>query len=275
MVREPGYGPLHLWKPNDEDDIVADICFVHGLGGHREHTWTKDDEKVKSCWPRDFLGQDINNVRTFTWGYDAEVVKFFGGNSELNLENLGDSLLQGIARFRKDTPEDRPLILVGHSLGGIVIKQLFFATPHRGSQFANYGKVLAKITKVSLRRPNTSLLKLLQQGSMSLDAQRPAFNTAAGGIHIVCFYETIGKSWGFLDMKRIVDEESAKIEGREVKVIPINADHSNICKFGSRNEDNYKTAIYEFELVVKSIKKERELRAQNIQNQLNNQANEG
>ncbi len=29
-----------LWAPADESNIVADLCFVHGLGGHPQGTWT-------------------------------------------------------------------------------------------------------------------------------------------------------------------------------------------------------------------------------------------
>lgn len=40
---------------------------VHGLGGHREKTWTVDSIN----WLRDLLPSDIPNARILSWGYDA------------------------------------------------------------------------------------------------------------------------------------------------------------------------------------------------------------
>ena len=43
---------------------------VHGLNGHRENTWTANDDGGVN-WLRDFLPSDIPNARIITWGYDA------------------------------------------------------------------------------------------------------------------------------------------------------------------------------------------------------------
>lgn len=59
--------PLLYTAASDTHWTVFSIVAVHGLNGHREKTWTKDDIN----WLRDFLPSDIPNARILTWGYDA------------------------------------------------------------------------------------------------------------------------------------------------------------------------------------------------------------
>ncbi|KAI9825800.1 MAG: Serine active site containing protein 1 [Thelocarpon impressellum] len=100
--------------------IKADIVFVHGLMGDRLKTWTKDEVS----WPRDLLPYDIDNARIITWGYNADVMTFFQRTSQSSIFQHALSLLQDIQRERQTDEEvARPLIFVGHSLGGLVIKQ--------------------------------------------------------------------------------------------------------------------------------------------------------
>ncbi|PMD56663.1 uncharacterized protein K444DRAFT_535505, partial [Hyaloscypha bicolor E] len=46
------------------------IVFIHGLRGHPIKTWSIG----AVCWPRDFLGQHIENARIVAWGYDSSFV---------------------------------------------------------------------------------------------------------------------------------------------------------------------------------------------------------
>jgi len=47
-----------------EEPIIADIVFVHGLGGDRNSTWQKDNV----VWPRDLLSKEdsLRQVRIIT-----------------------------------------------------------------------------------------------------------------------------------------------------------------------------------------------------------------
>ena len=44
--------------------------FVHGLRGHREHTWTKDGV----LWPQKLLATDTARCRIMSFGYDSAVI---------------------------------------------------------------------------------------------------------------------------------------------------------------------------------------------------------
>ncbi|KAM7187803.1 Alpha/Beta hydrolase fold [Rhypophila sp. PSN 637] len=152
----------------DENDgmntKVADIILVHGLNGRRMRTWTLDN----CCWPRDLLPRTLPGTRIMTFGYDSAVVRSTGTSTNSVGLHAG-SLLSDLSARRKDNPQ-RPIIFIGHSLGGIVIKEalckaseagspsyqkqifdstysiIFLATPHRGSGYARLsmiGSVLA------------------------------------------------------------------------------------------------------------------------------------
>jgi hypothetical protein len=105
----------------------------------------------------------------------------------------------------------RPLFFIGHSLGGIIIKQalfyaridsrytpiqestlsiIFFGTPHRGSQVANYGKVLDRVAHAALRKPPSKILDALQKNSDELYKLSTDFQFQLPRLQIVSFYES-------------------------------------------------------------------------------------
>ncbi|KAK4203324.1 hypothetical protein QBC40DRAFT_251294 [Triangularia verruculosa] len=95
-----------------------DIIFVHGLRGHPIDSWSLD----QVCWPRDLLKDDVEDARIITWGYDANIDNWGFHASQNSLSAHADNLLaQFGGSLRADTP-NRPIIWVGHSLGGLVIK---------------------------------------------------------------------------------------------------------------------------------------------------------
>ena len=59
-----------LKAASDTDWNVCSIVAVHGLNGHREKTWTANNDGDVN-WLSDFLPSDIPNARILTWGYDA------------------------------------------------------------------------------------------------------------------------------------------------------------------------------------------------------------
>ncbi len=95
------------------------IVLVHGINGHYINTWKADDGTI---WPVDLLSEQLPEVRVMTYGYRGTY------NDTISVATSfdhGQSLLSLLIDKRKAAHEEvRPIIFVGHSLGGIIIKQV-------------------------------------------------------------------------------------------------------------------------------------------------------
>ncbi|CEJ57105.1 hypothetical protein PMG11_05812 [Penicillium brasilianum] len=100
-----------------------------------------------------------------TYGYDSHVTKFLEANNKDNISKHAENFLYDLQQVRK-TDENRPLLFVAHSLGGIIIKGaleeskrsehqpkflsiynstrgiLFLGTPHGGRISGLQGKIV-------------------------------------------------------------------------------------------------------------------------------------
>jgi pimeloyl-ACP methyl ester carboxylesterase len=99
------------------------IVFVHGLTGNRETTWT--DKSTGVFWPVSLLKNDIPKTRIVTFGYDADIAHFFATASQNCIRNHATNLANAVAQLRERTEtEERPLVFVVHSLGGLVFEDV-------------------------------------------------------------------------------------------------------------------------------------------------------
>lgn len=58
-----------------------------------------------------------------TYGYDSDVIKWLENPNFITITSLGEMLLNGLAMVRGHCPR-RPLMLIVHSLGGLVVKSV-------------------------------------------------------------------------------------------------------------------------------------------------------
>lgn len=147
----------------------------------------RDEASSELFWPADLLCEDYDDLRIMTYGYDSHVSHFFTGPAnKLNLSQLGEGLLNRLSGERsRSKATKRPIIFVAHSLGGLVVKEalveskkygdeamksdvykstrgiVFFGTPHRGSNDAQWGDILRSITSVAFDT-NEKLLHTLK-----------------------------------------------------------------------------------------------------------------
>ncbi|GME58491.1 ribonuclease p/mrp subunit [Neofusicoccum parvum] len=264
MVTE---GPILLWEGTEpvaewvsislagtywKLTVHASVWLVHGLRGDAIKTWSKGDV----CWPRDLLPQEISNIRVFSWGYDSDVANWSGSVSQASIFGHGENLLRDIASKRVADHEKRALIFVGHSLGGLVIKQALI----RSSQYFHNKEnerlgiiyqqtealMVANIAKISLRKPNNKLIRTISRESDVLEQQRQAFASISNNMRIACFYEEMPTSFRRfmkVDLGVIVPEYSASIDGFSIERIGVRADHFAMCKFSTSSELGFQRII--------------------------------
>ncbi|KAH9232177.1 hypothetical protein K456DRAFT_1798044, partial [Colletotrichum gloeosporioides 23] len=95
------------------------IVAVHGLDGHWTRSWTADNGVF---WLRDLLPESLPEARIYAYSYDSRTR---GGDTPLTLDisDHGRELVSELTLTRQLTnTEKRPIVFLGHSLGGIVVK---------------------------------------------------------------------------------------------------------------------------------------------------------
>jgi protein SERAC1 len=100
---------------------------VHGLGGDSFSTWTKDGVNwLSDLLPLKAADGAFQNARIMTYGYDARVfIRPFAAKTTGRTFTFAEALLGDLSDMRSSQEEKvRPLIFMGHSLGGIVIKSV-------------------------------------------------------------------------------------------------------------------------------------------------------
>jgi pimeloyl-ACP methyl ester carboxylesterase len=161
---------LHPIANTDQSDRVADVIFVHGLGGSSHKTWRHGEKGAADhfFWPEE-LAKELPQCRIWSFGYAAGFTRLGkpGMIIAKRAGNMGDQL--ALAEVRPGVSAElgeRPLIFITHSMGGLALKSLivssalsqdparlrlissirgivFCGTPHRGSEFASAAAKLA------------------------------------------------------------------------------------------------------------------------------------
>ncbi|KAI0802933.1 hypothetical protein GGR55DRAFT_663555 [Xylaria sp. FL0064] len=256
---EDTWGPYGLNLLYDAPDPLVDLIFVHGLRGGSIKTWCKGDD-LKFFWPQAWLPreEELRNARVHSFGYNADWADT--KETELDLHDFGRALLteMNTSPFLRRA-RDTPILLIGHSMGGLVIKKayilaqqelndrslanriqaiFFLATPHRGSDSA---KLLNNILRASTLLSSRQYISDIFRGSPSLQLINDEFRAFTGQIQLWSFYETLKTRTSATSSVLIVDRDSAVLGYKGEKAQPLNADHRSICKFDSPKDPNYIT----------------------------------
>ncbi|KAM0258711.1 hypothetical protein ACHAQJ_003720 [Trichoderma viride] len=262
-----GLTTLYDPAPNS---AIADIIFIHGLGGHSRKTWSNSSQP-RSFWPQDWLPIEpgFENVRIHSFGYRADWGKKWQQQSILNIHDFAESLIGGLKNHPSIRRDDTRIILVGHSMGGCVAKEayiiarqhpsykdlagriygiFFLGTPHHGSDLA--GILENMLIAVWGKKPFVTDLK---SGSSALALIRDRFRHVATDLALWTFYETLPTALG--PINRIVVEKGSAILGLDKERIEaMNADHRHVCKFTSRENSNYKMLRNALHTAIDEIK---------------------
>lgn len=251
---------------HDCPDATVDICFVHGLTGDRESTWTAHGQSAP--WPKTLLPPKLSRARILTYGYDAYIVRKGVAGSN-RLMDHATNLLNDLTTDRSsNSASSRPLIFVAHSLGGLVCKKAillsrnnpeahlrsifdctkgiaFMGTPHKGSWMADWAKIPASAVGL-VKSTNKSLLGILNTDDQLLESIQVEFWSMVRGLRedgrcfqVTCFFEELPLSV----VGKVVSKESATLEG--YASFSIHANHSDMVKFASAEENGFKRLLGE------------------------------
>lgn len=173
------------------------------------------------------------------------------------MHDFGQNLIEEIhSSSTIGRSDDVPLVLIGHSMGGLAIKKAvilsrenpayktigdrihslyFLVTPHRGSDPA---KALNNILKMVFKDTKAYITNL-ERSSEAQQVISDSFRHYYSGIHIHSFLESIPMNLGY-GFAPIVDRSSATLGYTEERVQFLNAYHRSIGKYESPLDPNFK-----------------------------------
>ncbi|XP_063911672.1 protein SERAC1-like isoform X2 [Zophobas morio] len=221
------------WEIIDDVNVSGDDCF-------------------SQCWPQDWLPKDCPGVRVIALNYTTDVLWCPVWKKKRQRTDMVERSDEMIDSLRQLGVGNQPIIWVGHSKGGLFIKQIimnawerhrdhpekfrifqnskgimFYSVPHKGS-------VLADFTLPLLRR-SVELIEIQRNCEFVLDLHRRFLDLCRKGYleaDIFSFIETSFTLMSFVYLK-IVAYESAD-PGVGVKCdVPL--DHREICKPAGRD----------------------------------------
>lgn len=232
------------------EQVDTHVIFIHGLAGDIEKTWTSGEGSDSEFWPY-WLDEELPNVSVWSVGYPAARVELQGAS--MAVEDRAKGIL---ARLMAETAlSTGTIILVGHSMGGIIIKEMmrlvhqwantgtrpdaanfeervrktaFIATPHQGSWMSSLATSvgIASAATKSLTR-NSPHLRDLSQWFVDYVTQHK--------LGVLGLGETERTFWG-----TVVPLDSSDIHlPSPAQFIAIDADHLSITAPADRAADVY------------------------------------
>ncbi|RGP81157.1 kinesin light [Fusarium longipes] len=264
----------------DPPDANVDVCFVHGLTGNRLSTWTARGQSAP--WPKTLLTSELPKACILTYGYDAYVVSRSVASLNRLIDHATNLLIDLTTDRKRRNASSRPLIFVAHSLGGLVIKEaillsrnnpnrsrqdlftdtkgvVFMGTPHKGSWMADWSRIPA-VALGLVKSTNRSLLEVLETNNQYLESIHGRFlsmmreqREAGTQLEVACFFEELPLS----TVGKVVSKESATFESYDP--ITIHANHRDMVKFTSTEENGFKRVVGELFDWSSEIGKDNEL----------------
>ncbi|KAF3929654.1 Ankyrin-2 [Arthrobotrys entomopaga] len=260
-------GIKELYSPaNAEVDIIA----VPGLGTPPLDSWKSADPRNEFNWlsDKDGLPKEFPKARILLYMYQSA---WYGPLKVRQfMSNLATTLLYALKDKRKDTPR-RPLIFIGHSMGGAVSSAesrkdifgkmfeaitgcIFFGTPFDGAHAAAAATMFSQASEFFRldQATHSKLLDLLKIGDEGLRDIKNDFmrlcTKISPKIELFCFYEEKPTDWTkeILPFRiplpkkyeDFVTRESATLTG--VDNIGLARTHRELVKF-----DSFKDTVYQ------------------------------
>jgi hypothetical protein len=240
------------------------IVAIHGLDEANLETWT--DPKTDILWLRDLFPHEQLNARVLAYGYNAESLRSSRDSTAVQTLQHATTLIATLCADRElSNALKRPIILICHGFGGILVKRalafssrsrskhvehqrsiyvstygiIFIGTPHNGMskeaiQVRNPWK--SKIT-------GSSQFQLsLQKHSEVLRDITDQFAPLVKNLSIYYFWEQTKTSTATGKIY-IVDEQSAAPVQDDAGRSGIMATHSGMVKFSRPTDAGYRVIL--------------------------------
>ncbi|KND92008.1 hypothetical protein TOPH_03316 [Tolypocladium ophioglossoides CBS 100239] len=267
------------------DETTVDVVTVPCPGGHPLRSWNRDglmsryfgapsmrDAEVKDeierpspSWVRQGIRREADRARILLYEHPEAV-------EGTTLSRLADALLEELQALRAAEGQERPLVFIGHSIGGLVVKMAltkasraakydnimrecygvaFFGTPHQGSGYfamPSLAPSIQSLLQLSSPLP-ASITDDLRVGNSLLLHVDEDFKSVSSDVRVWTFYETIdsrlsaGSSGGpaapeWRDVyftAPLASIKSAILGMRLEMIFPMQSDHANVASFGRNN----------------------------------------
>lgn len=236
---------IHIGNPSDRK---PNIVFLHGLDGHYRKTWMADSQDPSTLWPK-WIGEET--------GCDVSLLRYGAALSRWKADSMAlprqaTAVLECLSTSSFLT--GRPLILIGHSLGGLIIKAAlrqgiernvdrhqrlvknvkaiaFIGTPHFGSKLAS----IASLLRILRANPQVSDLRMddanLEELNYSFARLQQELSIR---VRVYSESQPVRLPWWLggrlLPGLTIVSPSSSHVHIPGEVTIPVEANHITICK---------------------------------------------
>ncbi|KAI1125379.1 hypothetical protein F5Y10DRAFT_247292 [Nemania abortiva] len=265
-----------LYPPPDSQNVAPeiDIVLVPGLGANPEESWKS--ESTKFNWTTEALVRDFPKSRVLLYKYQsawtgALKVKQF-------MPSIAMALLIGLQSEREKC-QRRPIVFIGHSMGGLVIAKAitiadqrrdkfpimfeaiaaaaFFGTPFAGAPVASVAAMYAWAAEKIGLATSSKLLDLMKEGDEGLRELKHEFMRLAGKIspkiELFCFYEEqptdFSKMAGLPSLfgltKSVIPKHLAEFVSRDSATLPgvdelgLASTHRDLVKFDGLKDSRW------------------------------------
>ncbi|OJJ36927.1 hypothetical protein ASPWEDRAFT_181876 [Aspergillus wentii DTO 134E9] len=245
-------------------DPTLDIVAVHGLGGHRDKSWTTVGGVN---WLRDFLPSDLPNARVYAWGHNASNHEKSDQPGGPSMQSISERLILDLWEERElSDAHHRPIIFIAHSLGGTIVKSALLYSDscqsepayHRTIRTSTHGIFFMGTPELDSRM--VGLESYLNHHATEPEKQTDSYKEAHWLLTKLREYSLISEdfqtvyAYEMLKTPKLATTESPTTgsPGRVLQVSPrtqkppintytisIDADHSNMIKFETPDDEAY------------------------------------
>ncbi|CAM6097091.1 unnamed protein product [Calypogeia fissa] len=151
-INELNDSVFELYKPEQGVMTEVEIIFFHGLARLDDYknafweTWMSREETPR-LWPQALLGPTIPKARILSVSYNSSAQNLKDeAPGDMDEYNIAENWVQDIIlNYTTSLGQDRPVVLVGHSVGAIIVKVFILMCIRMMKQ--STGSVSEKISK--------------------------------------------------------------------------------------------------------------------------------